>query len=421
MKKMIKGSIAAVMLFGASAMPVLLGGTVANATGSSPIAGTVYVLDGENMKIWAIANAGGTPVQFADLSSLQDSCQSTPYPWESAVSGTTMYWVDDSCGDIYATNLITGITTDIYLAAQAPMYDEGYLTLDAAGNIWEQGNNGAKLLELTAGTYTPHYYDVTGGTTNWGGMAYYNGYVYYGIGSSNNATIYKFQIPATPGSVSSIAVTTVATSVPNAGGGMAVDTHGNIFTSNGTQVYEIPSGSSTSTEVAQTCANQGIESMKFYRGNLYFSAWKPGVVCEFNKTLTATTVLYANPDPTSRTGFNPEGMGIFGSESSTNQLQVKVYFALGSSHVTYTAVGQLNWFKAQLKAKGATNVKITVTGYVQPTAGKSTDVALGQARANGVVAALKKLKVAATFTAHSGGLKSLNVADSRVATVVATW
>ncbi len=423
--KILRSLVPAALVMSATIIAPLAAELHSASATTSPLAnGTILVLDGQNAKIWSIPKGGGSYTQVADLSTLVDSCSETPYPWESVVFGHTMYWIDDSCGDVYATEIATGNTTDIYSAHNQSMRDSNYLTVDKTGNLWLQAGSGSatpnQVLELTAGTFTPYYYAITGGNTSDWAMSFYKGDIYFGSSGDGTNFIYKFTEPAVPGSLSTIAVTTVANTANNSSSGMAIDKAGNIFFSNYSEIDKIPVGSSTASIVNQTCATNGIESMKVWQGNLYFTAWRPGVVCELNSAETAATVLAANPDPTSGSGFNPEGIGMVGSSGlDSSTVKLRVSFGYGSSHVSYHGVAQLNWLKRQLK--GATNVGITVTGYVQPNAGLKTDTAIGLARAQQVRAALKLLKVAATITVRNGGLKFPNVGSSRVAVVTATW
>ena len=276
--------------------------------------GALYTVDAQNLKIWELPAGGGSPIQVADLSTLVASggtCSSatTVYPWGAVAYGDYIYWVDDDCGGIWRTSLLTGESTTVVAPVlNGPSYWR-YLIVDPSGNIWATSDKGT-ILKLSTTSLTPQFFTVSGGSvTGLSNIAQYGGNVYV---SDSQHTLYRFSEAVTG---SSISLETVATGLPDGRlkNGMTIDGNGNIFYSTYTGIDEIAAGTTTASPVAQTCATGGIEEMAYLNGRVYFTSYQPGVVCEFSSDLTSATALASNPDPTAYTGFNPEGLAMYGA------------------------------------------------------------------------------------------------------------
>lgn len=288
--------------------------SVANASGPivppTPVQGMAYVVDGESQMLWAIPPGGGSPIAVADLSApaTGSSC-GNPYPWGATVVGEYVYWMDDDCGSLWRTSVITGVSTDVIANGYLGFSGYGYVTSDAAGNVWTTSSNSV-VVEIPAGTQTPVFYSTTGGSFGgFTGVAATQGYIYLEAGSS----IYRFVDPASGSPSNPIALQTYVTNSPGSVEGFAADPSGNLYVSSYDQVYKIDAGTQASTLLPQSCTNTGIENITYDSGSLYFSSWNPGYVCRFDSSMTSASVYAVGANPTADPGFNPEGFGFFDS------------------------------------------------------------------------------------------------------------
>ena len=277
----------------------------------------MYLVDGESQSLWAVVPGGGTPVKVADLSNTTtgpSSCYSNSknYPWGATVVGEYVYWIDDTCGSIWRTSVVTGMSTQSVAPGFDGFYQYNGITSDAAGNIWA-GSRGDKILEIPASTQQPVVVPVTGGTIgDWADITVGGGYVYVTDGYS---TIYRFAEPASGIVSGTVSLSTYKTGL-SLGDGLAVDSAGNVYYSDYNNVFKIDATTRAVSELPQSCTNDGIENLGFYGGNLYFSSYNPGYVCQFNSSLTSATVYATSANPTADPGFNPEGFGVYGVGST---------------------------------------------------------------------------------------------------------
>jgi outer membrane protein OmpA-like peptidoglycan-associated protein len=101
-------------------------------------------------------------------------------------------------------------------------------------------------------------------------------------------------------------------------------------------------------------------------------------------------------------------------------LTTKIYFDLGSSAINVANSSALKNFAKQISGLGS-SIKITVTGFAQPTPGsEKTDLALSKRRAASVAKALQNFGVNTKVTYAGAGRALKNVPRSRYVEIVAT-
>ena len=296
----------------------------------TPVPGTAYVVDGETHTLWAIPPGGGERVAVADISSpaINDPNCSDNYQWGAAVLGAYVYWPDNNCGGIFRTSVVTGQTTEVMAAGYDGAYTYGYITADPFGNLWATAEN-SMLVEIPSTGGSPIVYDTTGLTFGSGsGIAWAQGYLYV-----EGNTIQRFaDVPSTIQSAT-IQLTSYAT-LPSplqdawSYHGFTADAAGNLYLSDYNQIYVVSAATQATTLLPQSCTNHGIENLTFWSGNLYFSSWDPGYVCEFSSNFASASVYSTTANPTldnyytSSSGwnspqFNPEGFGFYTSSGVT--------------------------------------------------------------------------------------------------------
>jgi outer membrane protein OmpA-like peptidoglycan-associated protein len=101
-----------------------------------------------------------------------------------------------------------------------------------------------------------------------------------------------------------------------------------------------------------------------------------------------------------------------------SKLRLKVYFDLASYKVTAASAAKLQTFAEKIVGLGS-KIKISVTGYAQPTPGSEmTDGALSENRAIAVSKALKKFGVTTRVAYQGAGRAAVNIPSSRYVEIV---
>jgi len=135
----------------------------------------------------------------------------------------------------------------------------------------------------------------------------------------------------------------------------------------------------------------------------------------------AVDVKVTNPDNQNNTKSNGYTYNPVGTpETTSHTLRKTVYFTSASAKLTAATVKSIRNLVNSVPA-GATNVKVKVTGYVQPTAARNNDRSLSLARAKAVTAKMKQLGLSGTYTTRGNGRASTTGSTARKATIVVTY
>ena len=349
-QRMLAAALGSLVVIGSALVSIAPASAGSGPVPPTPVPGTAYVVDGQTHTLWAIPPGGGERVAVADISAptINDPNCADNYQWGAAVLGNYVYWPDD-CGGIFRTSVLTGQTNEVMAAGYQGANSYGYITTDPYGNLWATADK-SMLVEFPAATGQPVVYHTTGASFDSGsGIAWSQGYLYV-----EGATIQRFADGPSSSWSSPIALATYAT-IPGpvsnwSYDGFTADAAGDLFWSNGSNIYEVSASTQAVTLVPQSCTTQGIENLTYWTGHLYFSSWRPGYVCEFSSDLSSASVYSTTANPSLdhyysstsgwySTQFNPEGFGFYGAATAVSPLDVRVNQVASTVSATWSNTG----------------------------------------------------------------------------------